>query len=528
MQKSLLFQSSFSSYLIPILLFSCSFVLYSYSLQSQPSTFDEVVYLSWGGPYFDLITEGDFDNPCLKGLVDCELLYDPNWEGHNVNYSPIRNFFVGFGYFLSTGEMKGDFYEWSCMWFPCWEQNNFPTPEEFASGRFFSPVFGSLSIVLAFFIGKTLFNRTTGLFFSLILLFSGLWLVHSRLIMTEVYLYFFILLSIFLLLKSFKKENKHRILFFIFGAVSFGFALNIKFFAIEFVIPILVMILFYDSFNEKLNLRFFKNKKNVVKALSLVLVFFVVSSMTFIATVPRYHDDSINKILKISDESGAVGFASLPTLEKNYLFQTLATAQVTLVPYLMDSYIHDVFYEEAQEVRLETSSPPNHSTIPLSLFFFIGLIYIIRNIKTRNLKFSELVLLVWFASIFIFVFLIVDHPTLIRYYLPVMFPVMLIAAYGLGSFIKQIHGQKEKILFFTSFIIAHSLYIISYFDHIYFSNIYDREGGYQTSSELALNEPLVYVSTITFVMISFLIYLRIKLKGPVKNDFKQSKEINFT
>jgi len=346
--------------------------------------------------------------------------------------------------------------------------------------------------------------------------------------MTEVYLYFFILLSIFLLLKSFKKENNHRIAYFIFGAVSFGFALNIKFFAIEFVIPILVMILFYNSFNEKLNLRFFKNKKNVVKALSLVLVFLVISSMTFVATVPRYHDDSINKILKISDESGAVGFASLPTLEKNYLFQTLATAQVTLVPYLMDSYIHDVFYEEAQEVRLETSSPPNHSTIPLSLFFFIGLIYIIRKIKTRNLMFSELVLLVWFASVFIFVFLIVDHPTLIRYYLPVMFPVMLIAAYGLGNFIKQIQSQKEKILFFTSFVIAHSSYIIFYFDHIYFSNIYDREGGYQTSSELALNEPMVYVSTITFLMISFLIYLRIKLKSPIKNNYKQSKEVNFT
>ena len=58
------------------------------------------VYLSWGGPYFDLITEGDFDNPCLKGLVDCELLYDPNWEGHNVNYSPIRNFFRGIWIFF--------------------------------------------------------------------------------------------------------------------------------------------------------------------------------------------------------------------------------------------------------------------------------------------------------------------------------------------------------------------------------------------------------------------------------------------
>jgi len=512
MQKSLLYQRSFRYYLIPILLFSFSFVLYSYSLEAQPYHLDEIVYLSWGGPYFDVITEGDFDNPCLKGLADCELLYDPNWPGHNVNYSPIRNFFVGFGYFLTTGDTEGNFYEWSCMWFPCWDPSNFfPTSEEFASGRFFSPIFGSLTIVLAFFIGKILFNRITGVFFSLILLFSNLWLFYSRLMMTEVYLHFFILLSIFLLLKSFKKENNHRKAYFIFGAISFGLAFNIKFFAIELVIPILVMILFYDSFNEKLNFRFFKKKKNALKTISLVLVFSVISSMTFVASVPRYHDDTINKILKIGDESARVGFASLPSTEKNYLFQTLATLQVTLLPYLMDSYIHDVFYEEAKKVRLANSSPPNYSTIPLSLFFFIGSIYLIQKIKTRNLKFSELVLLVWFASVFIFVLLIVDFPTAERYYLPVMFPVMLIAAYGLGNFIKQIQSQKEKILFFTSFIIAHSLYIISYFDLIYFSNIYDRE-VVKKSSELALNDPLVYVSSITFVMIFVLIYLRTKIK----------------
>jgi len=168
MQKSLFFRSSFRYYIIPILLFSFSIVIYSYSLESQPSHLDEIVYLSWGGPYFDIVTEGDFDNPCLKGLADCELLYDPDWPGHNVNYSPIRNFLVGFGYYLTTGDTKGTFYEWSCMWFPCWDPNNFfPTPEEFASGRFFSPIFGSLTIVLAFFIGKILFNRTTGLFFFL-------------------------------------------------------------------------------------------------------------------------------------------------------------------------------------------------------------------------------------------------------------------------------------------------------------------------------------------------------------------------
>jgi len=521
MQKSLFYQRSFRTYLIPILLLVFSFVMYSYSLEGQPSHLDEIVYLSWGGPYFEIIQEGDFDNPCLKGLTDCELLFDPNWAGYDINYSPLRNFFVGFGYYLTTGEIKGDFYEWSCMWFPCWDPNYFPAPEDFSAGRFFSPIFGSLTIVLAFFIGKILFNRTTGLFFSLILLFYSLWLVNSRLIMTEVYLHFFIMLTIFLLLKSFKKENNHRIAYFIFGAISFGIALNIKIFAIEVVIPILVMILFYESFNEKLNFRFFKKKKNVFKAISLVLVFFMITSMTFVATVPKYHDDTLNKVLKIGNESSEVGYASLPSAEKNYLFQTLATIQVTLLPYIMDSYIHDVFYDEAQKVRLADSSPPNRSTIPLSLFFFIGLIYIIRKIKTRNLKFSELALLVWFTSVFIFVLLIVDFPTFERYYLPVMFPVMLIASYGLGRFIQQIHSQKEKILFFTSFIIAHSLYIISFFENIYFSNSYEKE-GFQTSSEIALNDPLVYVSTISFLMISLLLYLRTKIGIPAKTDIPQS------
>jgi len=542
MQKSFLYQRSFRSYLIPVLLLICSFVIYSYSLENQPKYSDETLYLAWGGPYFQIIKEGDFNNQCLEGLVDCEYLYDTNWEGDNVNYTPVRNFFVGFGYFLTTGDTKGSFYEWSCVYGrPCWDPEKAPTSEEFVSGRFFSPIFGSLSIVLAFFIGKILFNRTTGLFFSLILLFSSLWFVNSRLIMSEVYLYFFILLSIFLLLKSFKKESKYRIAYLISGAISFGFALNIKLVAIEFVIPILVMILFYNSFNEKLNFRFFKNKKNVVKALSLVLVFFVVSSMSFVATVPKYHDNTLNQMLKISDESGEVGFTSLPTAEKNYLFKTLGTLQVTLLPYIMDSYIHDIFSDEAQRSTLmetfpiearrslillldsinpqpaiEPTSPSNYSTIPLSLFFFIGLIYMIKKIKTRNLMFSEFALLVLFTSVFIFTVLIVDFPWMERYYLPVMFPVMLIAAYGLGSFIKQIQNQKEKILFFTSFIIAHSLYIISFFDKIYFSNNMSWMSPLPVSSQLALNDPLVFVSTFTFIMIFILIYIRIKTRIPVE------------
>ena len=354
--------------------------------------------------------------------------------------------------------------------------------------------------------------------------------------MTEVYFYFFIFLSIFLLLKSFKKENNHKKAYFIFGAISFGFALNTKLVAIEFAIPILVMILFYDSFNEKLNFRFFKNKKNVVKVSSLILIFFVISFISFVAIFPKYYDDTFNQLLKTKDDGVGFGFATLPTAEKNYLFHTLATLQVTLLPYIMDSYLYDVFPDEAREARLSidslsnesNTSPSNYSTIPLSLFFFIGLIYLIKKIKTRNLIFSELALLVWFTFLFIFIVLTVNLVTIERYYFPVMFPIMLIAAYGLGSFIKQIQNQKEKIIFFTSFIIAHSLYIIPFIGEMYFGDEVKSLAfrfwipattwlsPLPVSSQLALNDSLVFISTITFVMIFVLILIRIKTRIPVE------------
>jgi len=514
MQYFLKSKQSKYNFIIPALLLIGSFSLYSYNLEGQTPHGDELLYISWGGVFFDSLKEGDFDNPCLKKITDCELLFSSETDlggAYNLNYTPIRNFLVGFSQYLTTGENKGDFYEWSCMWGACWNDEYIPSREELSSGRFFSAIFGSLTIVLIFFIGKILFNRTIGLFSSLTLLILSLWVVNSRLIMSEVYLYFFILLSILFLLKSFKKENKHRMLFFILGAISFGFALNIKMFAIELILPILVMILFYDSFNEKLNFKFFKNRKNIFKVISLVLIFFVISSITFVATFPRYYEDTLNQIIEIRQEAD-FGFASFPTAEKNYLYRTLVTLQVVLLPHLMDSYAHDIFPDEAQKMRLNQSrgDPQNFSTIPLSLFFFIGLIYMINKIKTRNLKFSEFALLVWFTSLFIFITLFVDRPSMERYYLPLMFPVILIASYAIWKFIKQIQNQQEKILFFMSFIIAHSLYIITFFDTIYFSSSMLVGNPLPVSSQLSLIEPLVYVPSIVFVVIFVIVYLRTK------------------
>ncbi len=510
MQNSLFSKKLSFNFIIPTLLLIGSFSLYSYNLGDQIPYGDEPLYFSWGGVNFDLIREGDFDNPCLKNIADCgELLYAPTGK-YEVSYTPVRNFLVGFSQYLTTGENEGDFYRWSCVWYECF-QGGWPSSEEFASGRLFSAIFGSLTIVVAFFIGKTLFNRTTGVFFSLILLFLSLWIVNSRLIMSEVYLYFFILLSTLFLLKSFKKESNYRLPFFILGAISFGIALNIKPMAFISIIPISVMILFSGSFNEKLNFRFFKNKKNVLKVISLVLIFFVISAITFVATFPRYYDDPLNKISTIREQSREVGeFMSFPTTEKNYFHRILATTQVLLIPHLIDSYFHDLFPEEVVERRPDGGLPKNYSTIPLTIFFFIGLAYIIRKIKPGNLNFSEFVLLLWFASTFIISVLFVDYPPVERFYLNPLFPIVLLASYGLFNFIKQIKNQKEKILFFTLFIITHSLYVVPYLDKIYFSTSGWWRSPIPVYTESSLTYPLVYVSSIIFVGIFVIVSLRIK------------------
>ncbi len=182
----------------------------------------------------------------------------------------------------------------------------------------------------------------------------------------------------FFLLKSFKKENKFRIPFFIIGAISFGFALNVKPIAFQMIIPIAIMILFYSSFNEKLNFGFFKNKKNIFKVISLILIFFVVSTVSFLATFPRYYDDPINQMLTITEGSREIGmFATFPTLEKNYFYRVLLTSHVIFFPHFMDSYFHESFPVEARNSALGEGLPFNYSTIPLTFFFFIGIIYMI-------------------------------------------------------------------------------------------------------------------------------------------------------
>ncbi len=94
--------------------------------------------------------------------------------------------------------------------------------------RFFSALFGALTIVLTYLLGKRWFSPKIALTASFLLMFDGLHLVQSRIAMNDIYLLFFILLTLYL-----ASYRRWRL-----AAFSFGLALASKWSALYLLIPL--------------------------------------------------------------------------------------------------------------------------------------------------------------------------------------------------------------------------------------------------------------------------------------------------
>jgi outer membrane protein assembly factor BamB len=76
--------------------------------------------------------------------------------------------------------------------------------------RFWSPVFGTLSLILVFYLGKELFNRYVGFMSALVLGTFATFYSFARHAMTDMPLVFFTLASIYFLILSEKNKNPNR------------------------------------------------------------------------------------------------------------------------------------------------------------------------------------------------------------------------------------------------------------------------------------------------------------------------------
>jgi 4-amino-4-deoxy-L-arabinose transferase-like glycosyltransferase len=454
---------SYSKYIIPFSLFIGSFFIYSYNLEGQPWHGDEITYLGWAGNYVQLLKQGDLSNPCLKSLDNCNLLY--HLPAFGLTYSHLRNLLIGFP-MVAENKDGGNFYNWSCYW-DCYNPSKGPTVAEMTAGRLLSPLFGSLTIVISYMIGKILFNRHVGIMFSLLFLFYDLWIWYSRTIMTEVHYIFFSMLSFLLLLYAVKTEHL-KIKYLIASAVSFGLALSTKILAVEFSALFLGVILYGITARHGTDST---SKRSIPKIMLSALIFFAVSGLSLFLTEPGFYQNPLQEITTMKGDmdnyNRDVWYIGYPTIHGIQPNKILALFHYTVFPSFIEKQMSNPHLNMSG--NFGWTYPPTYSSIPLSIFFFVGFGSLIYRVWRSKRWSSEAILLLWFASTFIFTLLIARDFSLERYLLPFLISIIFTASYGLWIFIKNITHNKTKFVFSIYFILVHSMTAMSYWQKIYFS-----------------------------------------------------------
>ncbi|MHB8603044.1 MAG: ArnT family glycosyltransferase [Nitrosotalea sp.] len=497
-----------SRYTIPLALFLAATLMYSYNLEGQPRHGDEINYLGWAGNYIHLINNGDLANSCLISIDNCDLLY--HIPAHGATYSPLRMILIGLPLSLEHQD-TGNYYDWSCYWFTCYNFHDAPTVQQMAAGRALSPIFGALTIVIVFLIGKILFNRNVGIIFSLLFMFYNLWVWYSRTIMTEVHYIFFSMLALLLLLYSFK-TGRLKIRYLVVSGIAFGCAFTSKLLSVEFSVLFAAVILFNGISQRQPGTPV--NRRHVLKISLTIAAFFLVAILGFLLTEPGFYKNPIHQITAIKNDmdnyNRDVWFIAYPTLQGLDPSRMLSLFHYTLFPSPIVHTIPGAYPNST--FKLGWNSPPTNSSIPLTVFFFVGIGYMIQKIRKFKDWIPESLVLIWFVSTFISTLMIARDLSLERYMLPFLISIIIIASYGLWNFTRHIARKKTQIAFIACAIFAHAATCMSYWQKIYFASgtFWTNPLPYGTLQESLANPFTLIVDVIVAIFFAYMIVIRFK------------------
>lgn len=502
--------STKSNYIIPLALFLGALLIYGYNLEGQPLHGDEINYLGWAGNYIHLINTRDLGNSCLISIDNCNSLY--HIPAHGATYSPLRMILIGFPLSLNNQDMR-EYYDWSCYWFSCYNFHNAPTVEQMAAGRMFSPIFGALTILVSFLIGRILFNRYVGVIFSLLFLFYNLWVWYSRTIMTEVHYIFFSMLSLLLLLYSFKNGHIKK-KYFILSALAYGCAFTSKLLSVEFSILFVGIILLNGLFHRKSES--IVDKKHILKICLTIFVFFLIGIFAFLLTEPGFYKNPLLQITTMKADmdnyNRDVWFIAYPTIQGLQPTRILALFHYTLFPSLINHHIPGAYPNST--FNLGWNSPPTNSSIPMTIFFFIGFTYVVQKIIRFKDCIPEALVLIWFVSTLIMTLMIARDFSLERYLLPFLISIIMIASYGFWNFIKNISKKKIQISFVACVLFTHAITCMSFWQKLYLSpgTFWTNPLPYGTLQESLTNPFTLFVNIVFILFFIYIVITQIKNK----------------
>ena len=506
LSRSSSLKKSLTPKFFPIIIFLVAFSFLSFNMYNHGLTSDERIYNANGVVIFDLASKGDFLNPCWNGQGICKQLCltecwkTAPWLDASQPFlgGSVKSLIIGSGYFL-MGEDGNNAYQWSAN-FPFDPNGALPNQDELEAGRLFSPLLGSLTVVIAYFVGSILFNRFTGACFSITLLFHGLWLFHSRTTMTEVFVGFFMISSIFLLLYSLKEKNSIKLKYFILSAIVFAITVNTKLPSLE-LIPLFVLIIFFrTSWTEKFSLNHIKNKKFSLKSLGLILLFTAVFVPAVFLTEPFYYINPISQIQFFEENMQKFSFLHPPWEDDKPHIRLVGTFSATVLP-IIDYYYYNFAPEDIPDTGSQGKTViSNYSSIPLTLFLILGIVFLFYNIKKKTLRLSEFLLLIWFFSIYILTATTLDSYNQGRHLIPLFIPMILIASYGLSRFISDEPNLKAKAIFASIFIISHAITILAFSELFYYSPGFNWPSPLPFSLQESLEFPIVSIFGIIFLI----------------------------
>jgi outer membrane protein assembly factor BamB len=272
----------------------------------------------------------------------------PLWVADEQTYSQWAFYMVKTGDYLNPwafGELalwvgKPPLFMWlMSLAYQVFGVNNFAT-------RFWSPVFGVLSLVLVFYLGKNLYNRTAGFLSAIVLGTFTTFYLFARHAMTDVPFIFFILASLYFLVLNEKTEDTNR--YAVLSGLFFGLALMTKQ-IIALLIPLIAFAYFAAT---KRSIRFLFTKRfTLFWAVGLLTVVPWVIYMTL-----QFGLDFWQIFLVYSNITRAVipieGHAGSYLYYFSYLINNETVLWAMLLPFAAGLCVFNAFFKRSKEDSL--------------------------------------------------------------------------------------------------------------------------------------------------------------------------------
>ena len=481
--------------IIPILLFLSAFSIFSYNLDKMPWNGDEVMYYYPAHVnYFGLILEGDLFNECWKDRSNCEQTGEKSAGFDPDRLSGLKFKIESFPYYptqlppiILVGTSVALFGNNDDLAF---------SYENLTSARLVSTVLGALIVVFVFYIGKLLFNRFVGISFALLVLFHGLVIFNSRLIMLEIFAHFLLIFSFLLFIKSIS-NGKINLKILLFSAALCSLGLTTKFYEVVALVPIVItLIILRNDFRKKIDKHLIRNRF-FTNSLPISLLFCVIVAGVFFIPQPFFWDQPIEQLnmLKGSvDVYAPFNPPFSPEVQPHYNVGAIVSA--TIAP-IADLYCYNFSDDCPNFGGPGNTVISNFSTVPLTALFIIGIGFLVADLRKKNFEFSKLILVSWYFLTFLMLALTIDSYQYDRYWIGLFFPMMFIASYGTYRLTKNLN-KSITFTFLAVSILTHALSVFIFWEILYAGPTFELQPPFPISLQESITIPLIYSFNIIF------------------------------